>query len=154
MGMDRRDFLLRSLGVLGVAAAGAVAPPWAEAAFGAGPHKKHRAVPTTTTVPADTTTAPGPLTAHWIKAENAKPGTSDWVLTHSDGLVQGFADATSVNRGERVAFKITTVAPTYQIQAYRMGWYQSRGARHVWESGALPGLAQEPARVVPGVNMV
>jgi hypothetical protein len=154
MGMDRRDFLLRSLGVLGVAAAGAVAPPWAGAAFGAGRHKRHRTAPTTTTLPAHTTTTPGPLVARWIQAENAKPGTSDWVLTRPDGLVQGFADATSVNRGERVAFKITTAAPTYEIQAYRMGWYQALGARHVWASGPLPGLAQAPAQVVPGVNMV
>src|SRR5581483_7418255 len=153
--VDRRQFLLRSLGVLGAAAAGAVAPPWAGAAVAGRRHPQHhRAGPTTTTAPADTTTAPGGLVAPWIQAENAKPGTGQWVLTRADGLVQGFADASSVNRGERVAFKISSAAPTYRLEGYRMGWYQGLGARQVWTSGALPGFAQQPARVVPGVNMV
>ena len=151
--MDRRQFLLKSLGVLGAAAAGSVAPPWVGTALGKTRHPKHQP-PSTTAVPADSTTAPGGLVAKWIQAENAKPGTSSWVLTKSDGLVQGFADTTSVNRGGRVAFKITSAAPTYHIEGYRMGWYQALGARLVWQSGTVGGFPQPPPIVVPGVNMV
>jgi hypothetical protein len=154
--MDRRQFLRNALGVLGAAAAGSVLPPWAQAGA-AGNHHKHRhhkPAPTTTTLPADTTTSPGGLVAPWIQAENAQPGTSAWVLSNANGLIQGFADATSVNRGEKVGFKVTCAAPTYRVEAYRMGWYQGLGARLVSTSDPQTGLAQDPARVVFPLNMV
>src|SRR5262245_29646709 len=42
-----------------------------------------------------------------VAVENTRPGTTDWVLTNpttADGQLEGYASATSVNRGESITF--------------------------------------------------
>ncbi len=84
------------------------------------------------------------LTAAWIAAENAKPGTDEWLLRAPDpvGTIEGYLDHVSAALGDTVAFKVSTVRPEYQILGFRMGWYQGLGARKVWESPTLPGRVQ------------
>lgn len=69
-----------------------------------------------------------------IACENALTGNlpTEWDITSSgDSTIQGFATDISVNRGATVAFKITTTAPSYRIDIYRLGYYGGRGARKV-----------------------
>ncbi len=108
--------------------------------------------PTTTT-----TTVPGPLAAPFSRAtvdENLKPGTTNWRLTN-DGRAQdieGYLNATSAQRGERLVLYATTVAPTFTIEAYRMGWYQGTGARLVWTSEPVAGKVQAAPTLTSATN--
>jgi hypothetical protein len=79
-----------------------------------------------------------------IKAENAKPGTSSWRNTHPAraGEIQGFASLTSVNRGEDIAIFVDTAEPTYEIEVFRMGWYQGEGGRAMMPSVIRTGTKQ------------
>jgi len=69
-----------------------------------------------------------------IEAENCLAGTpkSTWDIAGSgDATIQGFADNISVNVGQTINFKINTPANAYHLDIYRMGYYQSNGARLV-----------------------
>jgi hypothetical protein len=72
------------------------------------------------------------MSAASIIAENALPGTSPdvWDISGSGSAnIQGYAAEFSVDHGQRVDFKIDTDADDYQIDIYRMGYYQGLGAR-------------------------
>jgi hypothetical protein len=85
-----------------------------------------------------------------IVVENALTGNpaSEWDINGAGDLsIQGFATDISVNRGERVHFKIKTTAPAYTIDIYRLGYYNGNGARKVGSgvvSATLP-QTQPPA---------
>ena len=69
-----------------------------------------------------------------IATENALLGNlpSEWDVNGiGDPSIQGFATDFSVNRGTTVEFKINTNASAYQIDIYRLGYYNGRGARKV-----------------------
>jgi Bacterial Ig domain len=69
-----------------------------------------------------------------IVIENCKPGTdpSEWDISGAgEDTIQGFATDISVNRGQTVTFKVDTVASSYRLDIYRMGYYQGKGARLV-----------------------
>src|SRR2546422_269741 len=69
-----------------------------------------------------------------IEAENCLPGTpaSQWyVQAAGSPNIQGFTTDISVNAGQTIFFKISTNAPSYRIDIYRLGFYQGNGARFV-----------------------
>ncbi len=78
-------------------------------------------------------TACGP-SMNKIVCENRLPGSPEapagWGGS-ADSTIVGFATQISVNHGETVKFKVSTAAPAYRIDIYRMGWYQGKGARKV-----------------------
>jgi hypothetical protein len=82
--------------------------------------------------------------ANPIECENSLPGAlpSQWDIAGAgDPSIQGFATDISVNRGQRIGFKIDTDARAYRLDIYRMGFYAGRGARLVatiQPSAALP----------------
>jgi hypothetical protein len=82
--------------------------------------------------------------ANGIEAENCLPGTppSAWAICGAgDPTIQGFPTDISVNAGETISFKIDTTASAYQLDIYRMGYYQGDGARlitRVQPSARLP----------------
>jgi hypothetical protein len=92
----------------------------------------------------------------WVVVENRRPGTADWRISRlgARDAIQGWADHASATTGQRVRLYVSTTAPSFKVQAYRMGWYRGRGARLVWRSGQLPGRRQPPAILTPGTNMV
>jgi hypothetical protein len=116
------------------------------------------AAPSTSTRPSSTTTTlPGPLAAPFSRAtvhENLKPGTGNWRLTEDGSAhdIEGYLNTTSAQRGDTVVLFATTVAPTFTIEAYRMGWYQGTGARLVWSSEPVPGKVQAPATLIAETN--
>jgi hypothetical protein len=65
-----------------------------------------------------------------IAEENANQGTNTWRIDNvGDGEIEGYASATSVLRGDSIAFHVSTTAPAFRIEIYRMGWYQGLGGR-------------------------
>lgn len=58
--------------------------------------------------------------------------------------IEGYASATSINRGETINFYVNTSSPTYDLYVYRMGWYGGHGGRLMQEIDNLPGV-QQPA---------
>ncbi|MDQ3825868.1 MAG: hypothetical protein M3325_09095 [Actinomycetota bacterium] len=82
-------------------------------------------------------------------------GTDAWRITGTPpGVIDGFADRTYAAAGDTVSLAVSTDAPQFRVEAYRMGYYQGRGARLVWYSDRLPGVVQPPCPVAPRINMV
>lgn len=88
-------------------------------------------------------------------AENRKPGSPGWVIPagHDNGI-EGYADHVYVTNGQGVRLFVSTVAPTFHVEAYRIGYYGGAGARLVWRSAELPGRQQPKCATAAGVNMV
>lgn len=109
----------------------------------------------TTTLPPISVGADG-IVSRAIVAENALPGTTAWQITpgSSATAIQGFANATNAQVGQNVDLYVTTQSPSYVIQAYRMGWYQGKGARLVWTSLRQHGINQPACPVDTATNMV
>jgi hypothetical protein len=86
--------------------------------------------------------------------ENSKPGTSDWRLSDQGAThdIEGYLNVTSAQHGETVTLYATTVAPTFTIQAYRLGWYQGLGGRLVWTSPPVEGKVQKSATLIAATN--
>ncbi len=111
--------------------------------------------PATSTVVAG---APGPYgpTAAWVVAENAKPGTGNWALSNRARAhqIEGYAHRASIDVSGTVNLLVSTTAPSFKVEAYRMGYYGGAGGRLVWTSPDTHGGTQPPFTVSPGTNMV
>jgi hypothetical protein len=96
------------------------------------------------------------MAAPWVKAENARPGTSAWQITTPQSAqgIMGYANMVQAQVGQTVTIYVSTEAPTFQVYAYRMGYYQGLGAREVWSSGPVTGRVNPPCGVAAGINMV
>jgi hypothetical protein len=93
--------------------------------------------------------------ANWVVDENSKPGTTAWRIPSSAPRgIEGYANRVSVQVGGRVALYVSTDAPTFQVKAYRLGYYQGLGGRLIWKSSRVPGVVQAPAEIDPSTNMV
>ena len=95
-------------------------------------------------------------TAPWLIAENAKPGTLNWICNHvqPDHALEGFASQVSAVPGDDVALFVNTTARAVQVQAYRMGYYQGLGGRLVVQTDFVAANAQPAPVVTPGVSTV
>jgi hypothetical protein len=98
---------------------------------------------------------PAGVVAPWVVAENSLRGTTAWQISRSAriGGIEGFADENYVTTGQRVGLYVSSTASHYRVVAYRMGYYQGRGAREVWSSGSLRGRVQPRCPTTPGINM-
>ncbi|MDB5853670.1 MAG: hypothetical protein JWR22_1711 [Herminiimonas sp.] len=80
-----------------------------------------------------------PTVFNTIQRENAKTAqqgvTDQWQIPYSltafQHEIEGYASATSVNRGGAIQLFVNTVDPQYTINIYRIGWYGGAGARLV-----------------------
>lgn len=80
-----------------------------------------------------------------ILEENKLPGQTSWKMKrHSIGHIQGYASKSSVNRGEKITFYISTQAngTKYNMEIFRLGWYNGAGARSVKTIENLEGKEQ------------
>jgi hypothetical protein len=92
----------------------------------------------------------------WIARENQTPGTTDWTIPDDPKMwdkIRGYASSTSVDHGDSFTVFVTTGAPSWKADAYRMGYYQGNGARLVWSSGDQRGTPQRAATVDRKTNM-
>jgi hypothetical protein len=85
-----------------------------------------------------------------IVVENDKTGSSDWLLSNpaSSQEIEGYASATSVNKGDSIKLFVNTNSAYFSLAVYRMGWYQGLGARKVFGPVTLPGTKQ----VIPDMD--
>lgn len=92
-----------------------------------------------------------------IQAENAKPGSPEWLIYEGDARprpIQGFTDRVSGQIGETVRLFVTTESPGFTVAAYRTGFYGGIGARQVWASGPLAGIDQPDCLLNSRTRMV
>ena len=103
--------------------------------------------------------------ANPIEIENTLTGTTGWKLakpvpfserdaiTYRTAAIEGYASLTSVNIGEKIAFYVSTTAPSFRMDIYRMGWYTGDGGRLVFSVGSVTGVNQPtPAQLDDPVN--
>lgn len=90
-----------------------------------------------------------------IERENMRPGDAGWELADpANHEIEGYASATSVNRGETISFFISTDDPSYTINIYRMGWYGGAGARLVKGGIRREGIRQAMPVPDPATGMI
>jgi hypothetical protein len=91
-----------------------------------------------------------------VEGENTRPGSTGWKLTDPavNREIEGYADQTSVTAGQPVTMFVSTTAPTFHAEVYRMGYYAGLGARLVVTTGEVPGVRQAPPHFTPGINLV
>ncbi|MBI4001867.1 MAG: hypothetical protein HY348_08795 [Nitrospira defluvii] len=90
-----------------------------------------------------------------IALENTRPGSSDWVLTDpADHEVEGYASATSIQRGDILRLYIHSTDPSVTLALYRMGWYGGTGARLVQGGITLPGMRQPMPTADPVTGLI
>jgi hypothetical protein len=82
-----------------------------------------------------------------VVLENCFPGSSTWKVVNADtpnsGGIEGFATATSINKGESIGVKASSSdTATFRIEIYRTGYYGGDGARLFSTIRGLPGTAQ------------
>jgi hypothetical protein len=97
---------------------------------------------------------PDGVEARWVIDENRRPGSTAWRIEGARGTIQGFANQVYAQLGQRVTLYVTTSAPTFRAEAFRMGYYQGDGARLVWASAPVAGRVQPACPVTAGINMV
>ena len=98
----------------------------------------------------------GGFAANPIQIENAKAGDPGWILQNeaASGEIEGFASATSVNRGEQIRFYVNTTSPSFQLIVYRLGWYGGVGARRVHGPISLDGVSQPIPSPAPVTGLI
>jgi hypothetical protein len=87
-----------------------------------------------------------------IRRENAKPGTRDWMLTHTRvdpatkyrcPWIEGYCSHTSAQAGDQVEFCVSTnPGSPFRMNIYRMGYYGGTGGRLVKSLGPFQGEVQ------------
>jgi hypothetical protein len=92
-----------------------------------------------------------------IVCENSLTGSpsSEWDVSGSgDPTLQGFTTDISANKGETVRFKVTTTAPVFNIDIYRLGYYNGLGARKVASFTSIAGTNQPACLFNSATNLV
>ena len=86
-----------------------------------------------------------------VVIENQKEGARDWQLTRvrpdGDGfrsvLIEGYCSRQSVEAGESIDIMVSTNPPReFDVEFFRMGYYDGRGARLVKRVGPFQGVVQ------------
>src|SRR5205085_8584082 len=87
-----------------------------------------------------------------IEVENARAGTTDWLLTNTRiepktkyrcPWIEGYCSRTSVRAGNELAIHVSTnPASRFTIELYRMGYYGGSGGRLVRALGPFKGTRQ------------
>ena len=87
-----------------------------------------------------------------ITAENAKPGTRDWILRHTRidpstryrcPWIEGYCSHASVRAGDILqVFVSTNPAADFTLDLYRLGYYGGAGGRLIQHFGPLSGRTQ------------
>lgn len=68
--------------------------------------------------------------------------------------IEGYASASSVNRGEDIRLYVNTTDPTYTLEIFRMGWYGGAGSHLKFGPVTLTGIRQAPAMIADADAML
>jgi len=92
-----------------------------------------------------------------IQKENAKQGTTDWIITkviredseYYEGgwrrrkAIEGYVSHTSIRAGETLNVYVSTEpADNFRLDIYRMGYYGGKGGRLVKSIPSIKGVTQ------------
>lgn len=87
-----------------------------------------------------------------IARENAREGTTDWLLTRThiapetryrSPRIEGYCSATSLRAGDTLDIMVSTNPPApFTVDFYRMGYYGGKGGRFMQALDTIPGLTQ------------
>ena len=91
------------------------------------------------------------------QAENTCLGTTDWQATLPAGpanAIMGYVAPASVERGQPLQLYVSTLAPIYQFDIFRLGWYAGLGGRLMYRSPPLVGVDQPAPLFDPATRMV
>jgi N,N-dimethylformamidase beta subunit-like protein len=101
-----------------------------------------------------------PGTAEWLIPEERKVSVTNWLAieeaaeyVESNAEIEGYAAASSVLPGEELEIFVHTKESAYQLDVYRIGWYDGAGGRHVFTE-RFEGLPQRPCRHQPDTHLV
>jgi hypothetical protein len=103
---------------------------------------RERSDVSSTSTTSDVTIAKNPITL-----ENAFPGTTQWQISAGKAAtiqIQAYTSALSVAPGQQISFHVSTQheGTSYDIEIYRLGWYQGHGGRLMTTVRNLTGQAQ------------
>ncbi len=115
--------------------------------------------PKLTTLPSSTSTSStlpnSPFhQASWVIKENSLSGTQNWELTGPSTGISGYSNSVSAQVGTNVSLYVSTVASSFQVFAYRMGWYQGNRGRLIWQSGIINGVNQPTCPLINTTNTI
>lgn len=92
-----------------------------------------------------------------IRAENERPGTTDWQLKnvridsrsrYRSPAVEGYCSRTSLRTGEKLQIMVSTnPAWPFTIDIFRLGYYGGAGGRHLQRMGPFPGRIQPDPQI-------
>jgi hypothetical protein len=92
--------------------------------------------------------------ARWVIQENRRPGTTAWQIHGQHAGIDGFADKVYAADGQDVTLYVSTTGPWFRAAAYRMGYYEGKGAVLVWHSRQIAARRQPACTLTRGINMV
>jgi hypothetical protein len=97
-------------------------------------------------------TGPNPTVTPTATGEGSgnEPASGTWKAP----IISGYADQTSVNHGDAINFYVSTSQPSYNLEVYRMGWYNGSGARLMLRVANLPGQNQPVPVPQSGVGLI
>jgi hypothetical protein len=86
-------------------------------------------------------------TSSAVVTEEDLPGDANWRISSAGkpAAIQGYADRYSVLPGQQFGLYVSTSAVSYQVRAFRVGWYGGAQARLVWTSDTQHGAVQSDA---------
>jgi hypothetical protein len=94
----------------------------------------------------------------WVARENAKAGTTAWRIPKdavaTDRQMSAYASHSSITAGNTFRLFASTVSSSFTVRAFRVGHYQGKGARLIWQSGRVLGKVQAAPTVVRSTRMV
>ncbi len=94
-----------------------------------------------------------------IVLENQKTGTSDWQVFDPtlaiNNEIAGYGDASSINKGQSLNLKVSLAqAGKYNIDVYRLGYYNGAGGRLISSATGLNGVTQAAPTIDPTTKLV
>jgi len=108
--------------------------------------------------PADSHTFLGPygVEASWWSPRTSCRARTDWQIEDepTSGSIAGFSNKTYAAAGNHVTLYVSSTAPRFRVEAYRMGYYGGKGGLLVWRSAEVTGRDQPNCPLTPAVNMV
>src|SRR5262249_27775252 len=107
----------------------------------------------------DVLARPAPAQRDLIRAENEKPGTTDWQLANTRidpktkyrcPWIEGYCSHTSLRAGQALTIHVSTQpASPFVVDLYRLDYYHGRGGRHLLRLGPFKGSPQPDPGVGP-----
>jgi hypothetical protein len=91
------------------------------------------------------------LQTTWEELESGGTALAALQLTNpaTNGEIEGYASAASVNRGEDIKLFVNTKEPSYTLDVFRIGWYNGRAMRRMASGIRLAGVANRHPILTP-----